>query len=436
MAADTHGNSGLDTPASPNTQTQMNDQTTDGPFATPDTLRRLSNAPLSFRLAARVLLRIRTGVLSITLPSGETVRFGGDQPGVDASLTIRDWRLAGLVLRSGNIGFAEGYMDGMWDTPDLAAVLVLFSRNFDSMAENLKAKPLMRWLHWALHMMNKNTKAGSRKNIHAHYDLGNDFYQLWLDPSMTYSSAFFEPGSTTLEHGQTRKYAQLAASLGLTDADHVLEIGSGWGGFAEFAAKEHGARVTGVTISQEQYQFAKKRIFDNQLAEKVDIQLRDYRDIDGQFDGVASIEMFEAVGEEYWPSYFKKVHEVLKPGGSAGLQIITVRDDLFDSYRSRVDFIQRYIFPGGMLPSDARLREETAKSGLVWGGATMFGQDYAETLRHWRERFLAAWSSIQGLNAKFDERFRRLWAYYLAYCQAGFHTGRIDVGQFVLSRPT
>lgn len=413
----------------------------DAPFvrkhpATPERLRSLAGAPLSFRLAARILLQVRKGVLTFVLPTGERLDFGGLEPGVKAEVVVHNWAIARRVLLSGNMGFAEGYIDGLWDTPDLAAVLSLFSDNFDSMAEDIKASKAMRWVHNLFHAMHKNTKSGSRKNIHAHYDLGNDFYRLWLDDTMTYSSALFDHSSNDtpcLKAGQTRKYAHLADLLQLSEGDHVLEIGSGWGGFAEYAAGQRGARVTGVTISKEQYDFAQKRMFEAQLNDRVDIKLCDYRDIEGQYDGVASIEMFEAVGEEYWPSYFNKVREVLKPGGRAGLQIITVRDDLFETYRKRVDFIQRYVFPGGMLPSPTRLEQEAGACGLAVAEAHMFGLDYAETLRQWREQFLAAWEAICGLNARFDERFRRLWAYYLAYCEAGFRTGRIDVGQFVLS---
>jgi cyclopropane-fatty-acyl-phospholipid synthase len=282
------------------------------------------------------------------------------------------------------------------------------------------------------HLFHRNDRQGSKKNIHAHYDLGNGFYSRWLDPSMTYSSALYETPSQPLDEAQRAKYAALARSIALKPGQHVLEIGCGWGGFAEFAAREVGATVTGVTISRAQHDFARKRLFDQGLAEKADIQLIDYRDVRGQFDSVASIEMFEAVGEEYWPTYFGKIREVLSPGGRAGLQIITIRDELFAKYRTHTDFIQRYVFPGGMLPSEARLRQETAAAGLAWTHVHRFGQNYADTLAEWAARFEAAWGDIKGQG--FDERFRRLWRFYLSYCEAGFRTERTNVIQLGLSR--
>jgi len=251
---------------------------------------------------------------------------------------------------------------------------------------------------------------------------------------MTYSSARFTTPGQSLEQAQTAKYSALADQLKLTGGERVLEIGSGWGGFAEYAAKERGAHVTGVTISREQYDFARKRMFDASLNDKVDIKLMDYRDVDGAFDRVASIEMFEAVGEKYWPAYFNKIHAVLRPGGSAGLQIITIRDDLFEGYRRSVDFIQRHVFPGGMLASMTRLKSEVADAGLQWRTASGFGPDYARTLAQWRDRFTRSWGDVTALSDRFDDRFRRLWTYYLAYCEAGFATGRTDVVQVALKK--
>ena len=249
---------------------------------------------------------------------------------------------------------------------------------------------------------------------------------------MTYSSAVYEHPGQPLEQAQRAKYAALARSIDLQSGQSVLEIGCGWGGFAQFAAQEIGAKVTAITISQAQHDFAAQRMFDHGLADKADIQLIDYRDVTGRFDRVASIEMFEAVGEEYWPSYFSKIHEVLTPGGQAGLQIITIRDELFEHYRTHTDFIQRYVFPGGMLPSEERLRGETRAAGLDWTHVTRFGQDYANTLAEWGRRFEASWSEISGQG--FDERFRRLWRFYLSYCEAGFRTERTNVIQLGLSR--
>ena len=250
---------------------------------------------------------------------------------------------------------------------------------------------------------------------------------------MTYSSARFDHPAETLETAPTRKYRTLAENMDLRRDQSVLEIGCGWGGFAEYAAAEVGARVTGITISQQQFDYARKRMFEKGLSERVDIQLIDYRDVPGRYDRVASIEMFEAVGEEYWPTYFGKIHDVLSPGGRAALQIITIRDDVFETYRTRTDFIQKYIFPGGMLPSEAALRPVVAAAGLGWDGVARFGQSYAQTLHRWDQRFQAAWEDIRQI-AGFDERFHKLWRFYLAYCEAGFRTGRTDVIQLALSR--
>jgi cyclopropane-fatty-acyl-phospholipid synthase len=345
---------------------------------------------------------------------------------------IHDFRFMRRVMAAGDIGFAEGFMAGEWDTPDMTALLMSAGLNFERLSKLFSGNPLVRALNFIGHRLHANTKEGAKRNIHAHYDLGNAFYGRWLDPTMTYSSARFVRPEQTLAEAQTEKYAALARTIGLESGQSVLEIGCGWGGFAEFAAREVGAKVVGVTISREQYDFARKRLFDQGLAEKAEIRLIDYRDVGGQFDRVASIEMFEAVGERYWPAYFQKIHDVLSPGGRAGLQIITIRDELFDHYRRRADFIQKYVFPGGMLISETRLRQETTRAGLSWSDIARFGQDYARTLNQWAQRFQSAWPEIAPLG--FDERFRRLWLFYLSYCEAGFATGRTNVIQLGLSR--
>jgi cyclopropane-fatty-acyl-phospholipid synthase len=401
----------------------------------PVTLRdpELRHAPAAFRTALRVAVENwAVGTLTFVLPSGKPLRIDGKTAGADAVIRIHDYRFIRRALASGDIGFAEGYMAGEWDTPDLSAVLEAFSQNFDRLTALVRGNPLMRAVNGLYHLFHRNDRRGSRKNIHAHYDLGNAFYSRWLDPSMTYSSALYEAPNQPLDQAQRAKFAALARSIDLGPGQHVLEIGCGWGGFAEFAAKEVGAKVTGVTISQAQYDFAKQRLFNQGLAEKADIRLIDYRDVEGRFDRVASIEMFEAVGEEYWPTYFSKIRDVLTPGGRAGLQIITIRDELFASYRSHTDFIQRYVFPGGMLPSEQRLRQETTAAGLAWTGVTRFGQNYADTLAEWARRFEAAWDDIKAEG--FDERFRRLWRFYLSYCEAGFRTERTNVIQLGLAR--
>jgi cyclopropane-fatty-acyl-phospholipid synthase len=393
----------------------------------------LKNAPAAFRTVIAVSSQNwEIGTLTFVLPSGREVFIAGSKPGPDARLIVNDFRFVDRVLASGDIGFGEGFMAGEWDTPDLSALLEGFTANIDRLHRIVKGNPLVRALDFLTHLFHRNSRSGSRKNIYAHYDLGNAFYSRWLDPTMTYSSARYERPGQPLSEAQRNKYASLARSIELNADHHVLEIGCGWGGFAEFAAKEVGARVTGLTISPAQLEFARKRMFDQGLAEKVELKLVDYRDVEGQFDRVASIEMFEAVGEEYWPAYFAKVRDVLAPGGRAGLQIITIKDELFARYRRRADFIQKYIFPGGMLPSESRLREETERAGLEWRDIVRFGQNYADTLHEWGGRFEAAWDDIKSLG--FDERFRRLWRFYLGYCEAGFRTERTNVVQLSLAR--
>ena len=393
----------------------------------------MRSSPAIFRTAVRICAENwRYGTLTWVLPGGEEIRCTGSEPGPDARVEVKDYRFIKRCLSGGAIGFAEGYMAGEWDSADLSSLLTGFALNFDRLQALVDGNPIMRAFNFISHLLHRNDREGSRKNIHAHYDLGNHFYAQWLDQTMTYSSAVYETPGEPLDKAQNQKYAALARSMELRSGQSVLEIGCGWGGFAEFAAREVGAQVTGITISQEQYDFAKKRLFDQGLAEKADIKLIDYRDVDGTFDRVASIEMFEAVGEEYWPTYFGKIRDVLSPGGRAGLQIITIRDEIFNHYRRRADFIQKYIFPGGMLPSETRLKQETDKAGMAWQSVMRFGEDYADTLAEWGDRFEAAWTDIR--KQGFDERFRRMWRYYLAYCEAGFRTGRTDVIQLSLGK--
>ena len=393
----------------------------------------LRRAPAAFRTVVRIASdNWEYGRLAFVLPSGRTLQIEGKKSGPDARLIVRDFRFVSRVLAAGDIGFGEGFMAGEWDTPDLSALLEAFTANLDRLTRLMDGNFFVRAVNSLLHSLNRNNKRGSRRNILAHYDLGNAFYSRWLDPSMTYSSARYERPGQSLSEAQRNKYASLARQIGLGPDNHVLEIGCGWGGFAEFAAGEVGAKVTGITISPSQFEFARKRLFEQGLADKADIRLVDYRDVEGRFDRVASIEMFEAVGEEYWPLYFQKIHEVLSPGGRAGLQIITIRDELFEGYRSRADFIQKYIFPGGMLPSETRLRQETDRAGLEWSDIIRFGQNYADTLAEWASRFEGAWDDIKGLG--FDEKFRRLWRFYLSYCEAGFRTERTNVVQLSLAK--
>jgi cyclopropane-fatty-acyl-phospholipid synthase len=375
--------------------------------------------------------RWEIGTLLIRLPNGSTRVLKGSTPGPSGELHIRDFRFARRVLAGGDIGFAEGYMAGEWDTPDLSNLLEVLADNHAGIQRLFSGGGVVRFANRLLHGLRRNSRSGSRKNIHAHYDLGNSFYSQWLDETMTYSSAIFEKRSEPLPAAQTRKYAELARAMDLSSGQSVLEIGCGWGGFAEFAAREVGARVTGITISREQYESASARLQREGLNERAEVRLIDYRDVEGRFDRVASIEMFEAVGESYWPTYFGKIREVLGEGGRAALQIITIRDDLFESYRQRVDFIQRYIFPGGMLPSEKALAPVVAAAGLDWTHTRRFGESYARTLSLWDQSFERAWDRIRPLG--FDERFRKLWRFYLSYCEAGFRTGRTNVIQMGLS---
>lgn len=409
---------------------ELETQPTAGQRATATLVTGL-HAPASAKAVLFGLMQIKGGVLAVTLPDGRVLLFG---EGPDqADFAVRDWRFARRVLANGDIGFAEGFMAREWETSDLPALLTLLADNIERFKQLLEGSVIGKAAHWLRHLTNANTRAGSRRNILAHYDLGNRFYEAWLDRTMTYSSAKFDTKTKDLEAGQIEKYRAMAQQLELKAGDHVLEIGCGWGGFAEFAARECGARVTGITISDEQLTYAKARIERAGLSHLVDIRRQDYRDVEGQFDKVASIEMFEAVGERYWPTYFGKISEVLKPGGRASLQIITIEDRLFDSYRKRADFIQRYVFPGGMLASVERLKEETANAGLAWRKVEAFGQSYAETLHAWADRFSAKWREISALG--FDERFKKLWLFYLGYCEAGFRTGRTDVIQLALTKP-
>ena len=411
---------------------QNNAAVTDSLDVTHANISRIAGVPRLARIAFHALLKIKRGSLLIVLPDGRRLRFRGIEPGEDAEMIIRDFGLTRRFVASGDLGAAEAFLDGMWDSPHVTAFLQFFLRNGEALQDKLMGMPVARFVSRLGHLLKRNSKRGSKRNIEYHYDLGNSFYRRWLDPTMTYSSARFEHPGQDLSDAQINKYRSLAERIDLKPEHHLLEIGSGWGGFAEYAASEIGCRVTGITISKEQLAFARERMERKQLSHKVDIRYQDYRDVDEKFDRIASIEMFEAVGEEYWPDYFGKIRQCLKPGGKAGLQIITIADRSFASYRKRADFIQRYIFPGGMLPSPTALRQQVAKAGLTWAGNLEFGLDYAETLKLWRERFRAAWPDIHAQG--FDERFRRMWEYYLSYCEAGFRSGNIDVTQVTLAR--
>lgn len=369
-----------------------------------------------------LLKSLRGGQLEMRWPDGSSQWFG--QGALKVHLHVRDMAMFDQVLAKGDIGFAESYLDGHWDSPDLTALLKLLADNRDGLKRAVygswRSLLSARLRHW----LNGNSKAGSKRNIMAHYDLGNDFYKLWLDPSMTYSSALFEGGNQDLERAQHAKYARMLNRLDAKPGQRVLEIGCGWGGLAE-AATQRGLNVTGVTLSHEQLKWAQTRV------PSADLRLQDYRDLSERYDHIVSIEMFEAVGERWWPTYFKKVADSLKPGGKVMLQTITIRDDLFGAYRKGTDFIQQYVFPGGMLPSSRALHAAAANQGLVVKDEFAFGQDYARTLSKWRAGFEAHWPTIAAQG--FDDNFRRLWRFYLAYCEAGFLAGNVNVVQFELA---
>ena len=375
------------------------------------------------RLVFELLEKIRGGLLEIRLPDGARFLFGEGEPGV--TMQVNDETVFARVLAKGDIGLAEAYLDGEWDSPDVTALLALLARNRDALRDAVYGSWRQLLAARLRHWFNRNSRAGSKRNIMAHYDLGNDFYRLWLDPSMSYSSALFDGTSDQpLQAAQDAKYRRILSRLAAEPGQRVLEIGCGWGGFAEMATHD-GLAVTGLTLSPAQLAWARQRV------PSADLRLQDYRDTEERFDHVVSIEMFEAVGERWWPTYFRTVANALKPEGRAVIQSITIRDDLFATYRRGTDFIQQYIFPGGMLPSRAEFRAQAARQGLVVRDEYAFGVDYARTLALWRDAFDAHWPQVAALG--FDEPFRRLWRLYLSYCEAGFLAGNIDVVQFELA---
>ncbi len=375
---------------------------------------------------------LRAGSVRLELPDGSHHLFEGAEPGPSAVLKVLRPRFVRRLLLGGHNAFAEAYLDGDFETDDLAKLIEVCALNEAAWQKGVHGHPVMRLVNRLPHLLRPNSKSGSKRNIAHHYDLGNAFYEQWLDPSMTYSSAVFASPDDSLEMAQQNKYMAMTRLADLSPDHHLLEVGCGWGGFAAFAARETGCRVTAITISEEQYNYARKRMHLDGLAERVEIKRQDYRDVSGRFDRVASIEMFEAVGERYWPVFFGKLRDALSPEGRIAMQVITIDEAIWEPYRRSVDFIQRYIFPGGLLPSRQALKTTVQETGLEWLDDQGFGLDYARTLEDWSQRFEAAWPRIAALG--FDERFRRMWHYYLAYCAAGFQIGRIDVRQIALAR--
>jgi cyclopropane-fatty-acyl-phospholipid synthase len=377
---------------------------------------------------------IRAGTLAVTLPDGSTIHCpGGTRTEPRAALTIHDPAVFRRLLTGGAIAFAECYIDGLWDTPDLPALLDLLHRNETALRTGRIGSRIARLLNRYYHRSRDNNRDGSRRNIAYHYDLGNDFYAAWLDPGMTYSAARYRQPSDTLQEAQDAKYRRIAGLAGLQGGEHILEIGCGWGGFMEHATGIPDCRVTGITLSREQHAWANRRMQAIGRAGQAAASLTDYRDATGSYDAVVSIEMLEAVGRAHWPTYFRTLNERLRPGAAAVVQVITIDDSRYRHYLRNTDFIQRYIFPGGMLPTPGIVCRQAAAAGLEVDHREMFGMDYARTLAAWRRNFHAAWPRIRKLG--FDETFQRLWDYYLCYCETGFRSGSIDVGIFRFRKP-
>jgi cyclopropane-fatty-acyl-phospholipid synthase len=389
--------------------------------------------PRYFTAVFKMMGALKRGRIDVILPDGRQFRSEGAAAGHVAEITVHNADLFARIVREGDLGFCDAYLDGWWSTPDLMAFMDLIHDDAEEIYDGFPGQYLVRTFERIRFWLQSNSKKQARKNIEYHYDLGNDFYGLWLDDTMTYSSALFESGQESLESAQTAKYASMVDQMGVQPGDHVLEIGCGWGGFAEYAAAERGLHVTCLTISKEQFNYAVDRIEKAGLSDKVTFKLQDYRDETGTYDGIASIEMFEAVGEQYWPAYFKTVRARLKPGRKATLQIITVADRRWEVYKRGPDFIQKYIFPGGMLPSPSKLREVITKHGLLVETSIEFGHSYDQTLRRWHDTFNAKWDKVAALG--FDDRFRRMWNFYLTSCAATFASENCDVTQITIARP-
>ena len=391
------------------------------------------NLPRYFAQSFGVMKKLNNGTLDVKLEDGRVFRAQGLLDGPKAEFTVHNDDLFARLIREGDLGFSDAYLDGWWTTPDLQTFMDLMHAENDEVYEGFPGMALVRLYERVRFWLQSNSKKQAKKNISYHYDLGNDFYSLWLDKSMTYSSAYFKKDTETLEKAQENKYESIIDQLGVKAGDHILEIGCGWGGFGEYAASKRGLKVTGLTISKEQYDYAVERIKKAGLSNLVEIKLQDYRDEVGVYDGIASIEMFEAVGEKYWPVYFSTVRDRLKPGRNATLQIITLADNRWESYRKSVDFIQKHIFPGGMLPSPKVLREQVNNAGLSVKDSIEFGQSYSATLRRWHKTFNAEWDNIVKLG--FDSRFKNMWDFYLTSCAGTFLSGYCDVTQITISKP-
>lgn len=399
-----------------------------------------TDLPAPAQAVLRLLQGLRHGVLTLYAPDGHAMVFGqadtpdASPPPLQAQLHVHHWRVCAAALRSGDIGFAQSYIAGDWSSPNLSALLQLLLANRAALDEVIHGSWGGRLLYRLRHLLHRNTRSNSRDNIHAHYDLGNAFYRLWLDDSMNYSSGLFTDRQTqSLPDAQYAKVARALQQAGVQPGHRVLEIGCGWGALAEQAIRDCGAHVTGVTLSTEQLGFAQQRLRLADLGHNADLRLQDYRDInDAPFDAICSIEMIEAVGRSFWPTYFAQVARLLKPGGRACIQSIVIQDRLFERYINSTDFIQQYIFPGGCLPCPSAFKRQAQAAHLQVVDEFSFGRDYAETCRRWRTAFMNQRDAVLALG--FDERFLRTWDFYLAYCEAGFESGDIDVVQYTLQR--
>ena len=390
-----------------------------------------SNLPRYFAAIFERLQALEVGQLDIKLSDGRVFRVVGREPGPAADLIIHNDDSFTRLIREGDLGFSDAYLEGWWSTSDLQDFMDLVHLGYEPVYDGFPGSALIRAYEQFRFWLQRNHRTQARANISYHYDLGNDFYALWLDDTMTYSSAICETGQESLEAAQTAKYASMVDQMGVKPGDHVLEVGCGWGGFAEYAARERGLRVTGLTISEEQLKFARERIEKAGLSGQVELRMQDYRDCKGEFDGIASIEMFEAVGEKYWPAYFKMIRDRLRPGARATLQIITVGDHRWEVYKRGVDFIQKHIFPGGMLPAPKILREQVENAGLQIVKSLEFGDSYDQTLRRWHHTFNDRWDEVAAMG--FDDRFRKMWNFYLTSCASAFRAGTCDVTQVTIS---
>ena len=380
-------------------------------------------------LFLEMMSNIRKGSVTIVTPEEKFLKYTGIEEGEHVSIRINEWKFCEDIFMKGDIGLGESYISGYWDCGNINNLIKFGIENYNELERVIKGSLLKILFFRIKHFLNRNSRKGSLKNVHAHYDIGNEFYQLWLDSSMTYSSAIFNSTDEELLSAQENKYERILKKLKLKNGDHILEVGCGWGGFMEYAAR-NGFKVTGVTISKEQYEFAKKRL--SKFGNLAKVKLQDYRDIDGKYNHIVSIEMFEALGEKYWKKYFKMLFSILKPGGKLIIQSITINNNDFFSYRKCSDFIQQYIFPGGMLPSPKIFKDVAVKQGFIYRGDLEFGRDYGITLKRWEENFSSVLSKVKKLG--FDDKFIRTWRFYLKYCQGGFEANKISVFQFSFTK--